>query len=326
MVAGAAVALSGALMAMPSGCGIVRNHRNDDEGPRLCNGVQKQIKKRKKRTNRMITSSNKWIGHLSLTQTRHVLLVASIWIVGALHSAVAQSIYATGFEAPDLVAGSPLAGQDGWVAGAGPVPLFLSDNAAIITAAKKGGQTVRVDGADLVHQDIINGLTGGYYDAIGSYRHAVDYDTGGTQTVRISADVRLDGRATPHNNFFSASIVALALNDDDGNEGVGELAISSDGHVYGSSGQDLVPVFLTSAHVALGISHNLAIEVNFAERTYSFYVDGSWLGTFDFEPFEPSGVLRRGSIVTYAAPDTKKDKKADHAATIDNFAIEVVSE
>ena len=249
-----------------------------------------------------------------------------MWIGGALPSAVAQSIYTTGFEAPALLAGFPLAGQDGWVAGQGPVAFFLSDNAAIITAEKKGGQTVRVDGAALVHQDIINGATGGYYDAIGSYRHAVDYDTGGTQTVRISADVRLDGRATPRSNFFSASIVAVAYNTEGGSEGVGELAISSDGHVYGSSGQDLVHAFLTSAHVAPGRSHNLAIEVDFAKRTYSFYVDGSWLGTLDFEPFEPSGVLRRGSIVVYAAPDTKKDKKAEHAANFDNFAIEVVSE
>jgi hypothetical protein len=274
----------------------------------------------------MNSSLNQWLGLLRLTKINNSLLIPAILIVGTLQPAISQDIYVTGFEAPALVAGDPLAGQDGWVAGAGPVPLFLSDNAAIITASKKGGQTVHVDGADLVHQDIINGATDGYYDAIGSYRRGVDYDTGGTQTVRISADVRLDGRATPQSNFFSASIVAIAYNTDGGSEGVGELAISSDGHVYGSSGQDLVPEFLTSAHIALGISHNLAIEVDFAARTYSFYVDGEWLGTFDFEPFASSGVLRRGSIVTYAAPDTKKDKKADHAATVDNFAIEVVSE
>ncbi len=263
-------------------------------------------------------------GHLLRTKTKS--LIAALLAFGPLHSVQSQIIYSTGFEAPAFVAGSPLAGQDGWVAGAGPVPLFLSDNAAIITASRKGGQTVSVEGADLVQQDIINGATGGYYDAIGSYRRSVEYDTGGTQTVRISADVRLDGRATPHSNFFSASIAAIALNTGGGLEGVGELAISSDGHVYGSSGQDLVPEFLTSARIAPGRSHNLAIEVDFAEHTYSFYVDGDWLGTFDFEPFASSGVLRRGSIVTYAAPDTKKDKKADHAATIDNFAIEVVSE
>jgi hypothetical protein len=185
---------------------------------------------------------------------------------------------------------------------------------------------VVVEGVDLVHDDFIAEVTGGYYNAIGSYRHPVDYDTGGSQTVVVSVDVRLDGRSTPRSNFFSASIAAIGYNSDGGSEGIGELAISSDGHVYGYSGQDLAPVFLTSARVALGTWHNLAIEVDFAERTYSFYVDGSWLGTFDFADSATSDVLRRGSIITYAASDTKKDKKADHAANFDNFAIEVVEE
>ena len=270
----------------------------------------------------MTKSLNKWNGRLNLTPTKNILLVSSIWIVGALHPASGQSIYSTGFEAPALVAGSPLVGQDGWA----PGPPFLSPGAAIVTADKKGGQKVRVEGADLESQPFINAATGGYYDAIGSYRHFVGYDTGGTQTVRVSADVRLDGRATPHSNFFSASIAAIAVNTDGGSEGVGELAISSDGHVYGYSGQSFVPVFLTSRHVALGRSHHLAIEVDFAARTYSFYVDDDFLGTFDFAPFEPSGVLRRGSIIAYAAPDKAQHKKADHAANYDNFTIEVVAE
>jgi hypothetical protein len=277
----------------------------------------------------MIKSLNRWIGLRSPTPTKNLLLVSSIWIVGALHPASGQSIYTTGFEAPLLKAGLPLAGQDGWVA---PVP-FLSPNAAIITtAAKKGGQSVRVEGANLEHSDDVKDLSGGYYDAVGSYRHPVNYDTGFTQIVRVSADVRLDGRATPHSNFFSASIVAIAYNTDGGSEGVGELAISSDGHVYGYSGEDAAPLFLTSKKVALGISHHLAVEVDFAARTYSFYVDNDFLGTFPFvpsigePPFEPTGVLRRGSMIAYAAPDEGQNKKADHAANYDNFAIEVVSE
>jgi len=266
---------------------------------------------------------NKLAGHLR--QTKTTSLMAGILAFGPLQSASAQIIYSTGFEAPALVAGGPLAGQDGW----SPGPPFLSPNAAVITASAKqhkNGQTVVVDGADLVSSDFVNGLTGGYYDAIGSYRHNVTHDTGGTQTVRISADVRLDGRVTPKSNFFSASIAAIGLDDGGGASGIGELAISSDGHVYGYSSQDLVPEFLTSAHVALGRSHNLAIEVDFAERTYSFYVDGRWLGTFDFDPSATSNILRRGSMITYAAPDTGNNKKADHTANFDNFAIEVVSE
>ena len=108
--------------------------------------------------------------------------------------------------APTFVAGLPLAGQDGWIA---PPP--LSPNAAVVTTAKprQGRQTVRVLGADLEHQDFINTVTGGYYDAIGSYRHTVNYDTGGTQAVRVSAHVRVDGPLTPGVNFFSASVAAV---------------------------------------------------------------------------------------------------------------------
>ena len=265
---------------------------------------------------------NKLAGHLR--QTKTTSLMAGILAFGPLQSASAQIIYSTGFETPALLAGFPLAGQDGWVA---PPP--FSPNAAVVTAAEKRnrkGQRVRVEGADLEHQDFIEDVSGGYYDAIGSYRHRVDHDTGGTQTVRVSVDVRLDGRATPKSNFFSASIVAIGYNDDGGSEGIGELAISSDGHVYGYSGQDAVPEFLTGTHVALGTWHHLAIEADFAARTYSFYVDGALLGTFDFAPSATSDVLRRGTMLTYAGPDTATDKKADHASNFDNFAIEVVPE
>ena len=194
----------------------------------------------------MIACIKQLTGHP--TRTMAMKLLAASSIAGPLHSAAAQDIYATSFQPPAFVAGAPLAGQDGWVS---PVPV-LSPQAAIIAASKKGGQSVRVNGASLESQPVdINAVTGGYYDAIGAYRRALDHDSGGTQVVRLSVDVRLDGRATPKSNFFSASLIAVAYNDLGGSEGVGELAISSDGHVYGSSGQDLVPVFLTRTKVAL---------------------------------------------------------------------------
>lgn len=239
------------------------------------------------------------------------LFIASL-TMGAFPTATAQNIYSTGFEKPAFTAGLPLVGQDGWIA---PPP--LSPNAALIVAGKKqskSGQTVRVEGANLEPQESINDDTDGYYDAIGSYRRAVNHDTGGTQTVRISADVLLDGKKPPHDNFFSAGIAAIGVEkagEDLFSSGIGELAISSDGNVYGYSGQNLVPVFLASVHVALGKWHELAIEVDFAERTYSFYVDDDWLGTFDFDPSANTDILRRGSMITYAAPDTTKNKKAD---------------
>jgi hypothetical protein len=238
--------------------------------------------------------------------------------------AVAQSIYTTGFESASFLGDTPLVGQDGWSA---PPP--LSPNAAVVTTDKprQGKQTVNVLGADLEHQDFINEAAAGYYDAIGSYRRAVNHDSGGTQVVRVSAHVRIDGSLTATgNNFFSAGIAAIGADDNGDASGVGELAISSDGHVYGYSSQDLVPTFLTSAPVTLGEWHNLAVEVDFTTRTYSFFVDDQPLGTFAFDPSASSNILRRGSMIAYAAPDTAANKKADYAAHFDQFSIKVVSE
>jgi hypothetical protein len=239
-----------------------------------------------------------------------------------------QSIYQTGFEAPVFIAGSPLAGQDGWIA---PPP--FSPDAAVVTADKprQGRQTVHVLGEDLVHQDFINEATGGYYDAIGSYRRAVNYDTGGSQTVRISAHVRIDGPKTANgNNFFSASIGGRAESTLDGepsSAGVGELAISSDGRAYAYSGNDNVPTILASKRVKLGEWHNLAIVADFATHTSGFYVDEELLATFAWEASEVyTGVLLRGSMLAYAAPDTTANTKADYAAHYDKFSIKVVSD
>jgi hypothetical protein len=265
------------------------------------------------------------------------LCVAIAMLVGLAiavpRSYAGETLYKTDFEAPPFVAGLPLVGQDGWIA---PPP--LSPNAAVISTAtpRQGKQSVLVPGADLEHQDFINELTDGYYDAIGSYRKPVDHDAGGTETVRVAAHVRVDGPKTADgDNFFSASVTARGVPPDT-TVGIGELAISSDGHVYGYSGNENVPgclhvpcnppaSFLTSAPIALGEWHNLAVEANFATRQMSFFVDDECLGTFPFPVDPPDGnTLARGSMVVYAAPNTATKHKADYAAHFDQFQIKVV--
>jgi hypothetical protein len=188
---------------------------------------------------------------------------------------------------------------------------------------------VLVLGADLVHQDFVNFVTNGYYDAIGSYRRPVSYDTQGTQTVQVSAQVRVDGPKTPAGtNFFSASIAARGSDTVDassGTTGIGELAVSSDGHVYGYSGDDDVPTFLTSAPVTLGQWHDLSVVVNFATRQFSFVVDHRVLGTFPFPgtPQFAGQFFTRGSVIAYTAPDTATMQKANYAAHFDTFRISV---
>ena len=95
--------------------------------------------------------------------------------LGAATPAFGADIYnSNGFENPPFVPGA-LVGQDGWTA---PPP--LSPNAAVVSTAVPyaGSQAVDVRGADLVHQDFINQVTNGYYDAIGSYRRPVNFDIG----------------------------------------------------------------------------------------------------------------------------------------------------
>jgi hypothetical protein len=256
----------------------------------------------------------------SILHTLAATVLAGLALV-AQHPALAQVIYRTNFDNPPFMADLPLNGQDSWSA-----PDILSPNAAVISTAKprQGQQTVRVWGQDLDHQDFINAVTGGYYDAIGSYRHAVFYDTGGTQIVRVSAHVRVDGPHTPGHNFFLAGIDAVGIDNAGSSNEIGELSISSDGHIYGDSNVDLAPTFLFSARITLGVWHKLAISDDFATHTYSFYVDDCWVGTFPFDPSITSTIFNRGSLLAYTAPDTVSMKKANYLAHYNHFTIQVI--
>jgi len=210
---------------------------------------------------------------------------------------------------------------------------MLSPGAASVSASGPSDalHAVRVRGADLEHHDFVNESTHGYYDAIGSYRRLINYDVASNdfRPVRIEADVRVRGPLSPpENNFFSASIGALAAMtvDSDGNvsraDGVGELSISSDGQVHGYCGCNLVPRFQVSAPMTLDAYHKLAIDVDFRQRTYTFVVDGASLGTpFPFPDDVKTSVLVRASLIAYAAPDTATLKKRDYMAYYNNFSI-----
>ena len=111
--------------------------------------------------------------------------------------------------------------------------------------------------------------------------------------------------------------------------GIGELDLSSDGHVYGWSGDAFVPDFQVSVPVSLGQWHNLAIVADFASSSYSFFVDDQYLGTFPF-PTQDCGdcyttTLLRGSLLASAAPDNATDKKSNYTAYYDNFSIQAAT-
>lgn len=51
------------------------------------------------------------------------------------------------------------------------------------------------------------------------------------------------------------------------------------------------------------------------------------LGTFPFEPTEEfTGVLLRGTLLAYTAPDTAVHHKADYVAHFDKFSINVTGQ
>src|SRR5262245_14577694 len=250
-----------------------------------------------------------------------VLAGVLMLLFAAQRPAAGQVIYSTGFENPPFARGSGLVGQDGWIT----PPPFSPGAAVIVTEMSiEGRQTVRVRGGDLVPQDFIDEVTDGYYDAIGSYRHPVNYETGGTQVVRVSADVRVNGPGTEDgDDFFSAAVAAVTADGDE----VGEMKISSDGHVYAYSGNGFVPTFQASAPIGLGEWHNLAVEVDFLNQTSTFFVDGEHLATFDWDQEiidkDPT-ILVRGSLIAYGAPDTQTRRKQNYTAHFDSFVIEVV--
>ena len=241
----------------------------------------------------------------------------------------AGSLYSTKFEAPPFVAGLPLAGQDGWNA---PPP--LSPLAAVVSTAqpRQGKQSVQVWGGDLEHQDFINELTDGYYDAIGSYRKPIGYDTGGIVPVRLSAHIRIDGPLTAGDNFFSAALSARAVmvNSDGETDtiGVGQIDISSDGHAYGHDGNSNVPVFLASTPIALGEWHEVTIVLDFAAQTFTLSIDEESLGTYPFpepdEGFITTDTLARGSLIAFTAPDTDSTSKTEFLASYDKFSVDLV--
>ena len=245
-------------------------------------------------------------------------LIGAIALTAAKPAFGADIYNSNGFEGFAL---APLVGQDQWVVG----PPNLSPDAAVVSIALPfaGSKSVEVRGENLLHQDFIGEATGGYYDAIGSYRRPVNYvvPTPGVPIIHLRAAVRVDGPLTPGNNFFSASIAARAPSG----AGIGELAISSDGHAYGYSGDDLVPTFQASAPITLGQWHVLDIQLNFVTHTYMFFVDGSYLGggpaPFRFPADFSANELLRGSFVAYAGPETATLHKSNYAAHYDNFTI-----
>lgn len=227
------------------------------------------------------------------------------------------TLYSTGFEDPPFANGSELLGQDGWSTA---IPPFLNPNAAVISndLARSGTQSLKIAGSDLIPAVEVGPLA-----VVGSYRRPVNYDAGsGNSRVLITSDVRLDGPVLGTGDFFASNIAARS-----GDGGIGELSISSDGKVYGYTG-NFDGTILVSSPITLGEWHTLGISVDFAANNYTFLVDGATLGTFPFENGFTSDTLVRGAAVVYGFPDDPAAgsllRKDQFTAHYDNFTIATV--
>jgi hypothetical protein len=250
-----------------------------------------------------------------LIMYRLALLVTSFAALAGLgRPTTAQTLYSTGFENPPFQAGQPLVGQDGWVN-----QVFmgtpLGPNAAISTAHPESGlQSVQVNGADLTPVAPA-GLD------LGSYRQFVNFDdaAAGFPIVRVEVDARLDGPKTDQTSdhttgdFFSVNLATFAANGDD----LGEMSLSSDGHVYSYSTDDS---YLFEQPYNSGQYVHLALDLNFAAKTTTFQLNGQVLGSALMDT--TANDLSRGSLVVYAQdPDSLSRDRSLYTAYYDNFSI-----
>lgn len=238
-------------------------------------------------------------------------------------SALAQSVvYQTGFENPPFAVGTELQGQDGWTPSSS-LPPFLSTGAAKITAAeaKTGVQSVVVEGKAMTSAAEV-----APYDAVGSFRRPVGYDTTATgQTLlRLSVDAKVTGPGTVPYSAFAGSLAAR----DNAGFTLAELELGPDGSIAGFGDQAPGSAPAVSGVVAAGAWHELAIEVDYLAKASTFFVDGAQVGLpVSFAGSGPSGVLARGALVAYAGPNVPGGfDRSNHAIYFDDFSITAVPE
>jgi hypothetical protein len=188
-----------------------------------------------------------------------------------------NTLYQTGFESPDYVAGLPLAGQNTWGEyTTSNTPNASSNGAGLITTSHpaSGAQSLQVDAGLLPL--LPSGNSGYYYT---DYAPNQSFYFSQYPTVRMDVQVRLDGPSTGStiaDDFMSAN---FSLNDVDGD--LAQMWISSDGHVHYYSDADPGPTYdgYLGPAVALGQYHDLAMVLNTGTLTDSFYVDGQYVAS-----------------------------------------------
>jgi hypothetical protein len=244
-----------------------------------------------------------------------LLLAVTVLVAFAPTSVWAGVVYSSGFESPTFGSGDHLLGKDGWSTA---IPPFLNPDVALITNgnAASGQQSVIIRAADLASS---NGITDPY-DAVGSYRHPLNYDATG-QIVRVEVDLFLSGPITTDRSF-GASLAVRA-----GGATVSEFEVFSNGTAgtFGNVPPGSDPT--EESTLSLNQWNHLTIDVDFTGRKSIFYLNGNPFSTaIDFSGGSVGNQLDRVAFVVYALPDDNGFQRGAYEVYYDNLSVQTIPE
>ena len=258
----------------------------------------------------------------------HVLIGALALCTTSVSAA--DIIYQTGFEPPELTAGLPLRGQDGWQGGWYPPstshPTVISE-----INARSGAQSVRFFGAD--DQGLITG-------SAFAFQPLFDLNNPSPPPplpiVEISADVRLDGpligtQGTPEQDLLSANLFAVVRQNERDPIGlfdIGGFFVSGAGRIWAYHWATGTPgaIYGNSIPYVMGTYHSLRLRVNFLTRTLTYFVDGVELDSAPIPLAIKSDQFFSGYITMYGpaqiieTPELSYNR-ANYNAYFDNYSL-----
>jgi uncharacterized delta-60 repeat protein len=257
-------------------------------------------------------------------------------LIGALAALVTGSVsaadilYQTGFEPPELTAGLPLTGQDGWQGGWFPPstshPTIISE-----VNARDGLQSVRFYGADG------QGLTTGNafaFQPLFDLNHPAAPPS--LPIVEISVDVRLDGPligtlGAPEQDLLSANLFAVVRQNDRDPFGlfdIGGFFVSGAGRIWAYHWVTGIPgaIYGNSIPYVMGTYHSLRLRVNFLTRTLTYFVDGVELDSAAIPLAIKSEQLFSGYLSMYGRTQVIETpelsyNRANYNAYFDNYSL-----
>jgi hypothetical protein len=215
-----------------------------------------------------------------------------------------QPLYGTSFDGPAYAPGSAggPAAADGWSV-AGP-----AQSQAVITP----DQALRITS---LNDPSVRGLSAAWVRQM-----TYDPSASGNPIVTYSADVRIDGPGTAAGragDVLTGNLVAFG--DGATKPSVGQMWLSSNGTVYAGASGAAPGQFEAAA--GLGVFQHLAMTLNFADMTASYFLNGQQFGTESFGPSVTSPIL--GGVVLGAGgpPDPTRYNVDDYAITFDNVSV-----